>query len=210
MTRWLFLSLAACAPGVPDAPSFQEHVAPILAANCMRCHGYPSIGGAPEAFRLDSFEDLPLSDEPDQLITGVASMAPVIAERVASTDAPMPPRFGLDDYQIETITNWAKTGTRGAPRPDNQPPVVSATVTDLVVAIRIDDADDSIVAGQLRLVGPSGDASVDSFVGLVRTGSLALAIDPALVAEAGIYRLVARVDDGAEVHVIEAAELEVP
>jgi hypothetical protein len=208
MTRALFSTfwaLAACTPAVPDAPSFQEHVAPILAANCMRCHGYPAIGGAPEDFRLDSFEDLPLSDEPDDLITGVAAMAPLIAERVASSDAPMPPRFGLDDYQIETITNWARTGTRGTPRPNNQPPVVTATVNELVVSVRVDDADDSIVAGQLRLVGPTGDA----FVGLVRTGSIVLAIDPALVALPGTYLLVASVDDGAEVHVIEAASFEV-
>lgn len=205
MTRWLFPVIAACAPSVPDEPSFQEHVAPILAANCLRCHGYPAIGGAPEDIRLDSFEDLPLSDDPADTITGAGSLASSIADRVSSSDAPMPPRFGLDDYQIETLVNWAKTGTRGAPRPNNQPPVVSATLNGLIVSVRVDDPDDSIVAGQLRLEGPVGNR----FVGLVRTGTLRFEMDPALVAMAGTYRLVASVDDGAAVHEIDAATFEV-
>lgn len=206
MTRALLLAIAACAPSVPDAPSYQLHVAPILAANCLRCHGYPAIGGAPEDIRLDSFEDLPLSDDLDDTILGAASLASSIADRVASSDSPMPPRFGLDGYQIETLANWAETGgMRGAPRPNNQQPVVTASLNELVVSIRIDDADDSTVAGQLRLEGPSGNR----FIGLVRTGTLSFEIDPALVAAAGSYRLVASVDDGAAVHVIEAAAFEV-
>ena len=206
MTRALLLAIAACAPSVPDAPSYQLHVAPILAANCLRCHGYPAIGGAPEDIRLDSFEDLPLSDDLDDTILGAASLASSIADRVASSDSPMPPRFGLDGYQIETLANWAETGGRRGPaRPNNKPPVVTATVNDLVASVRVDDPDDSLVAGQLRLVGPGGNR----FLGLVRTGTIALAIDPALVATAGRYRLVASVDDGAEVHEIEALSFEV-
>jgi len=201
------VAFAACTPSVPGAPSFQQDVAPILAANCIRCHGYPAIGGAPEYFRLDSYGDLPLSDDPDLTIDGVATQAPLIAERVASTDMPMPPRFGLDDYQIETLVRWAAGADRGAPRSNNQPPVVTGSVdlAQLVASVRVDDADDSLVAGELRLVS----ATADRFVGLVRTGSLSFAIDPALVADAGTYRLVARVDDGAEPAVIEVAAFEV-
>ena len=204
MKHLVLVALTACSPDVPETPSFQEHVAPILAANCLRCHGYPAIGGAPEGFRLDSYEDLPLSDEPSDTIAGAASLAPLIAARVASSDAPMPPRFGLDDYQIETLTNW--DGTRGPPRANNEPPVVTATLAGLSVVVRVDDADDSIVSGQLRLIGPNGD----SLVGLVRTGTTSFVLDASSIVKAGTYRLLARVDDGAEVHAIEALSFEVP
>ena len=201
--RGSIVVLAACAPGVPDVPSYQEHVAPILAANCLRCHGAPAIGGAPASFRLDSYGDLPDPDDPAG-VAGAASLASDIAARVASRDRPMPPRFALDDYQIETLARWAENPIRG-PRADNLPPEVTATVAGLTVTVRTDDPDGDVVAGELRIVS----VTTEHLVGLVRTGTVALAIDPTWVMTPGVYQLVAHVDDGAEVHVLDAASFEV-
>ena len=50
------LAAAACATDpVPAQPSWQLDVMPVLAANCVRCHGYPTSGFATPGFRLDSF-----------------------------------------------------------------------------------------------------------------------------------------------------------
>ena len=49
-------ALVGCNPTAPANPSFQVDVMPILAANCIRCHGFPSIGGAPHSFRYDSYD----------------------------------------------------------------------------------------------------------------------------------------------------------
>src|SRR5215210_1527284 len=102
----IIIFVAACAPGVPDEPSYQQHVAPILAANCVRCHGVPVLGGAPPGFRLDSYNSY---EQPKRnsigtdMIDGAAVLSPTIATRVALSDNPMPPRFPIDDYQIETL-----------------------------------------------------------------------------------------------------------
>ena len=50
------LAAAGCATDpVPAQPSWQVDVMPVLAANCVRCHGYPTSGFATPGFRLDSF-----------------------------------------------------------------------------------------------------------------------------------------------------------
>jgi hypothetical protein len=133
--RPALLLLAACAPAVPDEPSFQQHVAPILAANCVRCHGAPPIGGAPPGFRLDLFAD-------------AAAQAERIAIRADRGD--MPPRFPLDDYQIDTLARWFELGApRGAPNPGNRPPTASIVDGMIVVA----DPDGDVVGGTLRTSG---------------------------------------------------------
>lgn len=135
MRAALLLLLAACAPAVPDEPSFQQHVAPILAANCVRCHGAPPIGGAPPAFRLDLFDD-------------AAAYAERIAIRTARSE--MPPRFPLDDYQIDTLARWFELGARrGAPNAGNRAP--TAQIVDGLILV--DDPDGDLVGGTLLTGG---------------------------------------------------------
>lgn len=141
--RAALLLFAACAPAVPDEPSFQQHVAPILAANCIRCHGTPAIGGAPSTFRLDLYADAAFSAQRS-------------ATRTAAGE--MPPRFALDDYQIETLARWAELGApRGLPNPGNRPP--TAMIVDGVIVVEDPDGDvvggvaitpDGLVLGNLR------------------------------------------------------------
>ncbi|MBL9014672.1 MAG: hypothetical protein JNL83_10880 [Myxococcales bacterium] len=213
MKHALLVAIAACAPEVPAEPSFQLDVMPILAANCVRCHGYPTIGGAPASFRLDTFGDVVLRpgipserepcgapDDPDaaHVLCGAASLAVFSARRSADQLYPMPPRFPLDSFQIETLERWAEAPNRGAPRRGNHAPdLVLENIAEasgsVVVRLRVDDLDGDMVGGTLRAVG--GGSSI--LVGVLRSGAQALHWDTTGV-PAGDYVLRATLDDGAE------------
>lgn len=157
VTALLAFPVGACTPDVPDAPSFQQHVQPILAANCVRCHGVPAIGGAASDFRLDMFGDTDVRTRTGDIVTvrGAASNAVAVAFRSADDASPMPPRFPLDDWQIETLERWSLDPVRGAPRPDNQAPTASIdaiaqTGATIAIELRVRDADPDIVGGVLR------------------------------------------------------------
>lgn len=212
MRMLALLAIAACAPSSPSAPSFQVDVLPILAANCARCHGVPVIGGAPEGLRLDTYGDVAGENH-----VGAAPMHEEIAERVDdSNDRQMPPRFPLDDYQIEILQNWSQLSEgqgesppRGAPRPNNAIPSVAVldSVSDAartVAVVEVTDADRDLVTGELR----ASVGGVERVIGLIRSGTQELVWNTASV-PAGSYPLVAHVDDGAAVHVVRLGNLEV-
>lgn len=206
--------VGACTPDVPANPSFQTDVLPILAANCVRCHGFPPQN-APREFRLDSFSDVAITDgtpagmgvcgdDPTDpgveiVICGAASAASDIPVRIADDH---PPRFPLDDFQIETLENWARTAVRGSPRATNAEPtlVIESTAragTIMTVRVRVEDADRDLVVGTLRaMVGGR-----DRLVGAVRSGTLDLAWETIGISP-GSYPLVASLDDGADLHVL--------
>jgi hypothetical protein len=208
-------ALVACTADAPAAPSYQRDVAPILAANCLRCHGAPALGGAPAGLRLDSYGDLAAPDPRDPAaelpIFGAAAYAPALALRAADPDRPMPPRFPLDEWQIEVLERWAAAGApRGAPRPGNRPPAieieeVTAAAGALAVRARVTDPDDDVVAGTLRIVAGAGRP----LVGPVRSGQVDLAWFTAGVSP-GTYPLVALLDDGAAIHELDAGSITVP
>ncbi len=208
-------ALIACAPDAPATPSFQTDVMPILAGNCLRCHAAPVIGGAPESFRLDVLEDVtvrertipegdsactPPSSDPGCfpiVIAGAATLASTAAMRVDDDDQPMPPRFRIDDHEIETIQNWADNGApRGAPRPGNEPPTaavdsIGITGTSVVLHVHVDDPDRDVVGGSLH----ARIAGVDTFVGLLYSGEAVVRWNTTGIA-AGTYPLNALLDDG--------------
>jgi hypothetical protein len=205
--------LGACAADVPSAPSFQEHVMPILAANCVRCHGYPAIGGAPPGFRLDSYEDVAIDDATS--IAGAGVYATLIAFRVRDEERPMPPRFPLDDPQIETLERWiegvasGEPPPRGEPRPGNRAPEVriedvSRSGNTLSIVVRVDDPDGDLVAGELR----AQIAGADRVIGPVRSGRVELVWNTAFILD-GSYPIAARVDDGAAPITIELGQITV-
>ncbi len=152
MKRLVLVILGACAPDVPSTPSYQQDVQPILAASCVRCHGVPAIGGAPESLRLDSYADL--------AGIGAASFRGGIIARVSDETRPMPPRFPLGDWEIDVLQRWVDTGGgRGEPRPDNHPPTATIVARDASsVTIDVGDADADVVGGALLVndvvVGP--------------------------------------------------------
>jgi len=192
--------VAACAPGVPEQPSFQQHVAPILAANCVRCHGVPSIGGAPSGLRLDTYASstYPVADDVAlTLAVGAAAAAGLVAERIVDDARPMPPRFGLADWQIETLQRWGEAPTRGEPRPGNRAPTARVDALDptagrIAIELRVDDADPDLVGGILW--GRVGTRAVP--IALVHAGINRITWDTGAVAPAD-YALEVALDDGA-------------
>ncbi len=218
------LVLGGCIADVPETPSFQEHVLPILAANCVRCHGVPTLGGAPTEFRLDSFENTFVSDgisppqgtcgvtdDPTQatVICGARQYALLIGSRLRNEKRPMPPRFPLEEDQIDTLTRWVKKPERGSPHPGNQPPTlvvdaISRTGSRIDLEVRVDDPDRDLVVGTLF-------ALVDGnrrLVGGVRSGRVLVAWEVASV-PTGSYPLIAELDDGSEVYPLKLGTVEV-
>ncbi len=206
-----FIALAACVPDAPARPSFQVDVLPILAANCVRCHGAPTLGGAPASFRLDAFERSALSDgavhdgcgeNPDDpaaayMLCGASELAGIVALRIRDTAYPMPPRFPLDDYQLDVLQSWALQPERGDPRAQNRAPTIETVdvvhaATSVTIAVAVDDADGDIVSGVVH----AQLGQVRSIVGAVSSGHARLVWDTSSLA-GGTYQLLATLDDGA-------------
>lgn len=221
MMRFLLVItlLVACVPDAPTAPSFQIDVLPILAANCLRCHGYPAIGGAPPEFRLDAIDDTIIrdgiphdrcGDNPDDpsaaiVVCGAATEAALMSLRSRDEVYPMPPRFPMDDYQIEVLERWARDPVRGEPREQNRAPTietveVASAATRIVIRVAVDDPDGDIVSGVVHAQESPGATRV--IVGPVSGGHSELAWETTSLA-GGTYQLVATLDDG-------AASVEVP
>jgi hypothetical protein len=209
MKRITILCFAACAPSVPATPSYQQDVAPILAANCIRCHGVPVLGGAPADFRLDAFGDYerPARNSIDlDTVSGAAKYSLIIAQRVDSSDAPMPPRFPIDDYQIETLQNWADAGApRGAPNQGNRAPTAAVTTVQqaieedgveirvrYLIDLTVTDADADLVGG--GLLARQGATVLP--LGLVHSGPNRVAWETTNIVP-GTFAIDAVLDDGA-------------
>lgn len=207
------LALAACTDDevVPETPTYQADIAPILNARCVRCHGYPALAIAKPEMRLDRFETL--GD-----VSGVQDNAFAIALRVRGLGggddglgprAQMPPRFPLTDSQIETVVRWADQGAeRGAPRPGNRPPELRIGLAGgggvFEVDYELTDPDGDLVTGGVYTTFRLG---TDEFTELLldlssgrETGrNITLPMRPALTR----YTIFARIDDG-------AGDLEIP
>lgn len=160
------LGAAACStPEVPEAPTYAQDVAPILAANCVRCHTSPASGGAPSSFRLDSYEDR--VDDQGRVIRGAATMAGYMSIRVDDEDAPMPPRSDMYTHQVDILKQWIRNRD-GDGRPQrgavegNQPPDMAvldqSTSPDGMLRIQyeIRDPDLDIVLGTLTALPADG------------------------------------------------------
>ncbi len=215
MKHVISLVLVGCMPEAPSSPSFQEDVLPILAANCVRCHGFPAIGGAPPAFRLDTFANTVVTDgepstdcgardasmpEVEIVICGAATYAPLVAARVTESSRPMPPRFPLEEFQTTTLVNWARMPERGAPRIDNHVPAIAVESVSqlddlLTVTVNVTDLDRDLVVGTL-VAEVAGRSRV---VGSLRSGRQELTWNVAGIPP-GDYPLIANVDDGAQPH----------
>ncbi len=212
----LVLLLAACAPDVPAEPSFQQDIQPILAANCIRCHGTP-VKGAPSYFRLDMFEDVEVIDANGVgliTIAGAKSQASRIAARAAAGE--MPPRFPLDDWQIEMLANWELNPVRGT-RADNRAPTatVEAIVDEVLeetpgirrfvtITVRVDDLDPDVVGGVLR--ARLGETVFP--IGMIHSGINRIRWETTAIAP-GEFTLDAVLDDGGVMVTVALGSLEV-
>jgi hypothetical protein len=91
------LGVSSCGPDVPANPSYETDVKPILAARCLRCHSPPYLVSSKTApYDFSSY-------------ASASQFASRMPAAITRTESRMP--FGsrpLDDWQIETIENWAK------------------------------------------------------------------------------------------------------
>lgn len=213
MRTYLALLVAVAGCGLDDGPpepSWATDVKPILDANCVRCHGFPATGGAPDSFRLDVYDDFIALD--GRVIRGAVTMSDYIATRVDPSQTEprnvgaMPPTEatgqGLSDRQIGILARWflRSDTARGAPPVGNRAPTMVITwplqdsLVDgrLVVQYEIRDPDHNLVTGELR-AGPSFESG--DRIGPVHSGRGEVVWDVGAVA-AGNYGLHARLDDG--------------
>lgn len=229
MRRFIYILLVSCTPDVPAIPRFQRDVMPILAANCVRCHSTEPLS-APANMRLDTYGDLELraaeldkmdpicietKDDPDPRcrstnLLGAATYAGLIAERIVDEDRPMPPRFGLDSYQIEILQSWAEAeAPQGRGRRDNQLPTaridaIDGTVIDIVVS----DPDRDLVGGALVVEVVIDGVTKELVIGAIAGGRMQLTWDTEDVVP-GTHALRAKIDDGAGVVTVELGTITV-
>ncbi len=208
------LLLAACGLDEPPAqPSWQVDVMPVLAANCVRCHSYPTLGFAAAGVRFDSYDAVEVAGL-DAPVDGAAGNATLISQRIRyskffPTLTVMPPNRELGDYEVNVLRNWAglvdgsMRAPRGAGRPDNAAPEVTVTEvgragTVVTFSYDLRDADHDLVVGSL--VGPrrKGVKLETGVIGDLVAGRDSFSIDFANI-PAGSYELIARVDDGADI-----------
>jgi hypothetical protein len=142
-------------------------------------------------------------------VSGAAFYAPEIASRIEDADRPMPPRFGLEQHQIDTLLAWALADpvSRGAPRPDNQRPQIAFEEIGrdaATISLRYDlhDPDGDLVSGVVRLTDGAG-----RLVGALHSGRDVLVLDTTGLT--GVYPLRAFADDGAQIHDIPAGTIDV-
>ena len=214
----IILLLAACAPDVPDKPSFQQHVAPILAANCVRCHGIPVLGGAPAEFRLDTFNSY---ERPKRNSVGVETVvgakvySTIIAQRAADGH---PTRFPIDDYQIETLERWDMLGAeRGTPNAGTRAPTaavesVQRSIEEEGFEIRVRELIDLVVGDpDPDIVGGALQVRLGATVlpiGLLRSGPNHIEWETTHIAP-GTFALEAILDDGGVEVLVPLGNLEV-
>jgi hypothetical protein len=220
--------LAACTAGVPERPTYDEHVAPILIANCVRCHGAPTaISEGRNCVRVDVWDsapdptDLCHEDQPttaplDQradVILGARDGGAMIVRSVL--DGTMPKGdVALSDRQVEILQRWMDAGFPR--RANNAPPAiefVTPPASGAIVDQRYDvqyvvtDPDGDAVTWSL---GWKGSTKSGTFASGLREGAGTLAIDTSTLAS-GTYELVAQLDDGStQLAVTAAGTLTVP
>jgi hypothetical protein len=119
----LLLALVALQPRSRGAEQsgglafYQEKVAPILQANCFKCHSQ-SAEKIKGGLSLDSREDILKGGDSGPVIEpGIpAKSRLILAVRQTDKDLAMPPKSKLADEEIKTLEEWVR---QGAPAPES-------------------------------------------------------------------------------------------
>ncbi len=189
----VFALVSACGDNESgEHPTWIADIAPIVRANCLRCHTPPSLGGAPTDFRLDVYEDTPLAN--GRIIRGAFTMARFIAIR-AGEEGDMPPDFARSDRQRETFMKWWQDGAPFGNRTRNSRPqaellseLPQADTEPVTLNYEVRDSDRDLVSGSLWV----GDRLIKE---MVLSGGGTATMMPASFAN-GDYPIVAHLDDG--------------
>lgn len=199
----------------PETPSWQVDVMPVLAANCVRCHGEPRNALVPPDFRLDAYgstlfpgQSIPVKGAGELVV----DMARVTQPGFQSNfEERMPPNRTLDDRSYRILRNWAGSADgvtniapRGAGRENNRTPSVALEETGrmagvLTLAFEVDDLDHDLVTGVVLgpVLGQQGQVLVGS-IGVLVSGRRSFEWDTTGLPP-GTYELTARLDDGADI-----------
>lgn len=130
---------AAVAPTANTAAFFTERIAPILEANCLRCHGNARQKGH---LKLNSRESvLRGGGRGPAIVVGDAEHSLLVTSvRYADEDLQMPPDDRLTDAQITDLVAWIANGAPwdvdvpAVPAPTATPPTATAPDASAVVA----------------------------------------------------------------------------
>jgi mono/diheme cytochrome c family protein len=131
--QWILDGMPAGAAAEPPAPAptagevvgpvRYDHIAPILATRCAKCHAAKGLmGGPPEGYRLTSYADTISTVDRVRVVPGQPA-ASELMRRVRGQSLPRMPFDGppyLSDYEIDLIERWIADGARdstGTPAP---------------------------------------------------------------------------------------------
>jgi len=201
----LLIALGACGPDVPAEPTYFADVAPILRANCVRCHGADPVDPKVASFRLD--RNVPGDEDPMRFDVWdyATGDAPPILRVAVNHEAPvMPPDYALTDRQRELLGRWIDNGAKRGTRDNHAPELVVVSTLDTTtadqafdVAIRTTDADLDGLAVQLWYRDLTDPSASDRPIGpLVGGGDRAFTLDTGTLASQHTFALYAVVDDG--------------
>ena len=102
-----FLRAESVGSAMDQVTHFEQHVRPLLASKCVKCHGDQKQEGG---LRLDSLEAmLKGGDSGTALVPGKLSES-LVVDAVKYESLEMPPSGKLSDKEIGHITNWVASG----------------------------------------------------------------------------------------------------
>jgi hypothetical protein len=108
--------IAGCAESVPDKPTWDDDVRPLLVARCVRCHTDPGqvdpLSAKTGLDKLDgpakpSFDFVYFSDAPAASLPFLKSLPMYIRGSASLSRMPPPPAAVLEDWEIETLTKFS-------------------------------------------------------------------------------------------------------
>ncbi len=158
----------------PGQPVTYAHVAPILAARCVKCHSDNGLmGAAPEGYRLTSYETTISAADRARVVPG-HPLASELVRRIRGYARPRMPRDGppyLSDEEMKLIEDWIRDGARDAG--GRTAPVPSGAKVRLHGTLGNGWTLDGLelnVSGWTRLDKSPGPGSYVEVRGTVRTG----------------------------------------
>lgn len=107
-------------PSAYQLKFFEAKVRPVLAANCVRCHGSTKQRGD---LRLDTLAAMMKGGESGPALSPGNPKDSLIIEAINHESLEMPPDGKLKDDEIAAITEWVRIG---APWPENAPRIAAS------------------------------------------------------------------------------------
>lgn len=127
----------ACEPSAgsePDAPTYHQDIAPILASNCVECHRAGGIG----PFPLTTYEEVAQFAERIAAVTAERTMPPSNLDNSGACNTYVGARW-LDEGDVAAIGAWARAGAPAGPaahEPLERPPAWQLDRVDLTLEMQ--------------------------------------------------------------------------